>query len=78
VVAKYLNERLSPETFESKTMLAELVGEVYCRFTAREKIDRGIDYITLTDPIDSFSRAISDLQKKSLHLIHEAVIKHRL
>ncbi|GAJ12768.1 unnamed protein product, partial [marine sediment metagenome] len=78
VVAKYLDERLSPETFEGKTMLAELVGEVYCRFTAREKIDRGIGYITLTDPIDSYSRAINDLQKKSLHLIHEAVLRHKL
>lgn len=78
VVAKYLDERLSPETFEGKIMLAELVGEVYCRFTAREKIDRSIEYITLTDPIDSFSRAINDLQKKSLHLIHEAVLRHKL
>lgn len=78
VVAKYLDERLSPETIESKTMLAELVGEVYCRFTAREKINTGIEYITLTDPIDTYNRAISDLQKKSLHLIHEAILKHEL
>lgn len=78
VVAKYLDERLNPETFEGKTMLAELVGEVYCRFTAREKIDRGIGYITLTDPIDSYSRAINDLQKKSLHLIHEAIFRYKL
>jgi hypothetical protein len=78
VVAKYLDERISPEAFEGKTMLAELVGEVYCRFTAREKIERGIEYITLTDPIDSFYRAVSDLQKKSLHLIHDAVFKHGL
>jgi hypothetical protein len=78
VVAKYLDESLSPETREGKTMLAELVGEVYCRLTAREKIERGIEYITLTDPIDSFYRAVTDLQKKSLHLIHEAVFKHTL
>ncbi len=78
VVARYLDESLSPETLEGKTMLAELVGEVYCRLTAREKIERGIEYITLTDPIDSFYRAVTDLQKKSLHLIHEAVFKHTL
>ena len=59
-------------------MLAELVGEVYCRFTAREKIERGIEYITLTDPIDSFYRAVNDLQKKSLHLIHEAIFRYKL
>lgn len=78
VVAKYLDERLSPETLEGKTMLAELVGEVYCRFTARQKIETGIEYITLTDPIDSFYRAVTDLQKKSLHLIHEAIFRHKL
>jgi len=78
VVSRYLDESLSSKTVEGKTMLAELVGEVYCRFTAREKIERGIEYITLTDPIDSFYRAVTDLQKKSLHLIHEAIFTHKL
>lgn len=78
VVSRYLDESLSSKTVEGKTMLAELVGEVYCRFTAREKIERGIEYITLTDPIDSFYRAVNDLQKKSLHLIHEAIFRYKL
>ncbi|GAJ10220.1 unnamed protein product, partial [marine sediment metagenome] len=78
VVAKYLDESLSPNAVEGKTMLAELVGEVYCRFTAREKIERGIEYITLTDPIDSFYRAVTDLQRKSLHLIHELIFRYKL
>ncbi|MBL7075730.1 ATP-binding protein [candidate division KSB1 bacterium] len=77
VVAKYLDESLSPETPEAKAVLAELVGEAFCRFVAREGIDRG-KYIVLTSEIDAFATAINELQKNFLHLIHEAILKYKL
>jgi hypothetical protein len=77
VVSEYLDETLSPQKPEAKIMLAELVGESFCRFIAREEIDRG-KRIVMTNEIDAFSLAMDDLQKKFLHRIHEIILKYHL
>lgn len=77
VVTKYLDETLNPKTSEAKTMLAELVGEAFCRFVASEEIERGKRVVLPGREIDAFRLAMDDLQKKFLHLVHQAIITYK-
>jgi hypothetical protein len=58
-------------------MYAELVGEAFCEFTARYDVDQGRPPV-MGDPINAFTIAMDNSQKKYLYLIHEAVFKHKL
>ena len=61
------------ETAEGKILLAELVGDAFCKELAR----RGIEvrrYLTVPGgEIDSFNTALNELQKKYLHTIQEVI-----
>lgn len=71
VVGKYLGAGLKgSESPEGGTMLAELVGEAFCRAMAWKAIEAG-KYFT---EIDGFNTAVNDLQRKYLHQIH-AIVK---
>lgn len=73
VVAKYLGPGLKgSESPEGGAMLAELVGEAFCRAMAWKAIKAG-KYFT---EIDGFNTAVNDLQRKYLHQIH-AIMKKR-
>lgn len=74
MVQQYLNEKLEPKVNEGKVILAELMGEVFCRFTARKKVDRGDYPIIPGAEIDTFNRALNDMQKEYLHKIHEVIL----
>ena len=74
---KYFEDNLNFKSDESKTMYAELVGEAFCEFTARYDVDQGRPPV-MGDPINAFTIAMDNSQKKYLHLIHEAVFKHKL
>jgi len=77
IVQKYFEDNLNFKKDESKTMYAELVGEAFCEFVARENVDRG-NPPAMGDPIGAFSLAMDIAQKKYLHQIHEAILKHKL
>ena len=74
---KYFEDNLNFKSDESKPMYAELVGEAFCEFTARYDVDQGRPPV-MGDPINAFTIAMDNSQKKYLYLIHEAVFKHKL
>lgn len=76
-VEKYFEDNLNFKSDESKPMYAELVGEAFCEFIARYDVEQGRPPV-MGDPINAFTIAMDNSQKKYLHLIHEAVFKHRL
>lgn len=76
-VEKYFEDNLNLKSDESKPMYAELVGEAFCEFTARYDVDRGKPP-EMGDPINAYTIAMDNSQKEYLHLIHEAVLKHKL
>ncbi|PIU23468.1 MAG: hypothetical protein COT13_02925 [Chloroflexi bacterium CG08_land_8_20_14_0_20_45_12] len=76
-VKRYFEDNLNFKSDESKPMYAELVGEAFCEFVARYDVDQGRPP-AMGDPINAFTIAMDNSQKKYLHLIHEAVFKHKL
>jgi len=71
VVAKYLGPGLErSESPEGGAMLAELVGEAFCKVMARKAIEAG----KYDDTVDGFNAAVNNLQRKYLHQIH-AIMK---
>ena len=75
-VKKYFEDNLNFKTDESKPMYAELVGEAFCRFIARNDVDKGNPPPMPGGEIDAFVTAMNTAQKEYLHLIHEAILKH--
>ncbi len=76
-VKEYFEKNLSFKSDESKPMYAELVGEAFCEFTARYDVEHG-NPPAMGDPINAFTIAMDNSQREYLHLIHEAVFKHKL
>ena len=73
-VSKYIRAGLDGvETSESRMLLAELVGESFCRELARRGIDMNKYPKMLGGEIDSFMAAINELQKKYLHKIQKII-----
>jgi len=69
-VRKYLGPGLEgSESPAGSTMLAELVGEAFCKEVARRDIEAGKYF----SEIDGFNTAVNDLQRKYLHKIHDLV-----
>ncbi len=58
---------------ESKVMLAELIGETFCKILARRKLDE-TGGIALEDRIDAFNSTVNEFQKKHLDKIHEIIL----
>lgn len=68
VVAKYFGEGLKgAETEQGKVILAELVGEAFCRVLARRKLGSSDAPLIPGRDVDSFNSAVNELQKKYLH-----------
>jgi hypothetical protein len=74
MVKHYLDEKLEPRGSEGKAILAELIGDVFCRFIARARVDKGAYPIIPGAEIDTFNRALNDIQKEYLHRIHEIML----
>lgn len=73
-VAKFIGSGLDGvETPEGKVMLAELVGEAFCKELARRGIDNGKYPTVPGQEIDSFNATVTELQKKYLLRIHEII-----
>ena len=59
-------------------MYAELVGEAFCRFIATYDVERGKIPLMPQREMDAFVRALNNAQQQYLHMIHDAVFKHKL
>lgn len=74
VVAQYLGSGLDGvETEKGRIMLAELVGEAFCRVLARKRIELGNPPPIPGAEIDTFNDVLNELQKKYLHEIHDVM-----
>lgn len=72
--SKYLGPAFEGvESAEGKMLLAELVGEAFCRQLARQGLELGKYAKIPGSEIESYSTAINELQKKYLHKIQEIV-----
>jgi hypothetical protein len=71
-VSKFIKNNFeNVEKPEARLLLAELVGEAFCRELARKGLESG-DYTSVPGgEIDSFNIAVNELQKKYLHKIQE-------
>ncbi len=73
-VSLYFNSgNLDLKNLDQKAMLAELIGEAFCRYMARYLIDNGKYIIFQGNEIEGVNRAMNDMQKKYLSKIHEAI-----
>ena len=72
-VLKFIKSGLEGvETAEGKMLLAELVGEAFCKQLAMKGM--GTKYLKIPGgEIDSFNAAVNELQKKHLHRIQEII-----
>jgi hypothetical protein len=60
---------------EGKVLIAELVGEAFCKELARQGMEQG-KYLKVPTPegeIEAFNIAVNELQKKYLHKIQEII-----
>lgn len=69
------------ETKEGRVMLAELIGEIFCRTIAQQKIERGeAPYPSGAGPdteIPAFLTTVNELQKKYLDTIHKVAFNYK-
>ncbi|HAL60870.1 MAG TPA: hypothetical protein DCP08_00495 [Chloroflexi bacterium] len=79
VVARYLGPGLDgAETESGRTMLAELVGEAFCREVAWKRIVSGNPTPIRDHEIDTFNSVVNELQQKYLHRIHDVILRWKL
>jgi len=75
-VSKFIKSGLEGvETPEGRMLLAELVGEAFCRELARQGMELGKYPKVPGGEVDSFNAAINELQKRYLHIIQEIIFK---
>jgi len=75
-VARYFPSGLKEveQKEESKVILAELIGEAFCRVLARRKLEEGGISIASEGQIDAFNSEVNNFQKKYLDKIHEIIL----
>lgn len=81
-VREYLGPRFKGiETKEGKVIFAEIIGEIFCRTMAQEKIERGqTPYPSGAGPdveIPAFLATLNEFQKKYLDKIHKAIFNYK-
>lgn len=70
-VARYIGSGLKgAETDQGKVILAELVGEAFCKALATKMLDEGKRPKIPGAEIESFSNIVNEMQKKHLDRIH--------
>ncbi len=73
-VANFIKSGLEGvETPQGKLLLAELVGDAFCKALARKGIESGKYVIPPGGEIDAFNNTLNELQKKYLHLIQDLI-----
>lgn len=77
-VKKYFEKNLNFKSEASRPMYAELIGEAFCRFIARDYIKTGKVPRIPGGEIEAVIIAMNTVQKEYLHQIHDAVLKQKL
>ena len=77
-VKKYFENNLNFKSEASQPMYAELIGEAFCRFIARDYIKTGKVPLLPGGEIEAVIIAMNTVQKEYLHHIHDAVLKQKL
>jgi len=62
---------------DSRAILAELVGEAFCKVLARKKLEISGTFGGTEGQIDAFNSEVNNMQKKYLDRIHELVLNWR-
>lgn len=65
------------ETEAGGMLLAELIGEAFCRELARRKFEAGSVFSSPGGEIDAFNTEVNEIQKKALHRIQEIIFARR-
>lgn len=75
-VARYFSSGLKEieDREESRVILAELVGEAFCKILARRKLETGGISTNPEAQIDAFNSEVNNMQKKYLDKIHEVIL----
>ncbi len=75
-VQRYLTSDLKEIEFreDSRTILAELVGEAFCKVLARRKLETSGTFGGTEGQIDAFNSEVNNMQKKYLDRIHELIL----
>lgn len=80
-VQRYLTSDLKEIEYreDSRAILAELVGEAFCKLLARKKLETGGMFggPEAGGQIDAFNSEVNNMQKKYLDKIHEVVLSLR-
>ena len=58
---------------KSKVMLAELIGEAFCKVLARKKLETS-GMVSPEGQIDAFNSEVNNFQRKYLDKIHEIIL----
>jgi len=78
-ISKYFEDNLNFKMSEtSRPMYAELIGEAFCRFIARDYVKEGKVPLLPGGEIEAVTIAMNMAQAEYLHQIHDAVLKHGL
>jgi len=78
-IKEYFENNLNFKKGEaSRPMYAELIGEAFCRFLARDYIKTGKVPKIPGGEIEAVIIAMNTVQKEYLHKIHDAVLRHKL
>ena len=62
---------------DSRAILAELVGEAFCKVLARKKIETSGTFGGQEGQIDAFNSEVNNMQRKYLDRIHELILNWR-
>jgi len=62
---------------DSRAILAELVGEAFCKVLARKKLETSGTFGGPESQIDAFNSEVNNMQKKYLDRIHELILSWR-
>jgi len=77
----YFEDNLNFRRTDTNLMYAELIGEAFCKYAARDDIEKG-KIPVMSDSrdaiMDVFLTALNNSQRKYLYRIHEAILKKKI
>jgi hypothetical protein len=74
-VERYLSSDMAEieSSQESRVMLAEIIGEAFCKTLARKKLDVVATFGGTEGRIDAFNNEVNNIQKKYMGKIHDLI-----
>lgn len=77
-ISEYFEDNLNFTSEISRPMYAELIGEAFCRFIARDYIEKGEVPKIPGGEVEAVTIAMNKAQAEYLHQIHDAVFRHKI